>query len=75
MMNKRVKIIIDCREDADASGMYGYYVGDFKPPNFSFENPKIILDNGETIWGIECWWEFVDDVIGSPFDCEFDNLI
>jgi len=19
-------------------------------------NPKILLDNGETVWGAECWW-------------------
>jgi hypothetical protein len=19
-------------------------------------NPKIVLDNGETVWGCECWW-------------------
>ena len=23
---------------------------------FSFNNPKIVLDNGEIIFGIDCWW-------------------
>ena len=23
---------------------------------FSFNNPKIVLDDGEIIFGIDCWW-------------------
>jgi len=41
---------------------HGVYAGDFKLPptvggfNFGQENPRIDLDNGETVWGCECWW-------------------
>lgn len=47
---------------------YGTYQGDSTPPpeveflglsvadRWRKTNPKIILDNGETIWGCECWW-------------------
>lgn len=59
--NFRVKIIEDCRENGYAKGMLGNYLGDFIYPNNNFENPKILLDNGDIIWGIECWWEKYDD--------------
>ena len=41
---------------------YGVYEGDFKLPpeaggfNFGQENPRIKLDNGDIVWGCECWW-------------------
>lgn len=22
-----------------------------------FKNPQILLDNGDIVWGCECWWE------------------
>lgn len=44
--------------------MYGYgvYEGDFVPPketggfNIGIENPRIKLDNGDVVYGCECWW-------------------
>ena len=53
----------------DEVQMYGYgvYVGEEKPevpvmgipieklpPGLT--NPKIVLDNGDIVWGCECWW-------------------
>lgn len=47
---------------------YGTYEGDVIPDTDDIKfmgcslkeikvtNPKIILDNGSTIWGCECWW-------------------
>jgi len=42
---------------------YGVYVDDEVPPpdinpalNVGIPNPKIVLDNGEVVWGMECWW-------------------
>lgn len=47
---------------------YGVYVGDEIPPNTGpnsmtawmeedrVPNPKIQLDNGDVVWGCECWW-------------------
>jgi len=38
------------------------YAGDFDLPpnvggfNFGQKNPRIDLDNGQTVWGCECWW-------------------
>lgn len=41
---------------------YGVYEGDFVPPkeiggfNLGFPNPRLKLDNGDVVWGCECWW-------------------
>ena len=46
---------------------YGVYVGDEVPPEEAggfggivraagHTNPKILLDNGDVVWGCECWW-------------------
>lgn len=38
---------------------YGTYQGDEIPPEdigFGVPNPKIVLDNGQVIWGCQCWW-------------------
>lgn len=41
----------------------GTYQGDTEIPpkeaggfNIGAPNPKIVLDNGDTVWGCECWW-------------------
>lgn len=36
---------------------YGVYDGDLSGgPLGDFPNPRITLDNGEVIWGCQCWW-------------------
>lgn len=42
---------------------YGVYEGDETPPpeinptlNNGRPNPKLVLDNGKVVWGMECWW-------------------
>lgn len=43
---------------------FGTYEGDFTPPGWArtglgevkYENPRIRLDDGKTVWGFECWW-------------------
>jgi hypothetical protein len=40
----------------------GTYQGEHIPPedvggfNMGFPNPKLVLDNGDVVWGCECWW-------------------
>lgn len=40
----------------------GVYQGDHVPPkdiggfNMGLPNPKLQLDNGDVVWGCECWW-------------------
>jgi hypothetical protein len=56
----------------NAQGMkllgYGTYQGEEIPPKgipggmgdmlheAGVENPKILLDNGDVVWGCQCWW-------------------
>lgn len=35
---------------------YGVYEGDFNYPGYNLLNPRIKLDNGDVVWGLECWW-------------------
>lgn len=42
---------------------YGTYQGDQERPpegiggfNIGLPGPKIVLDNGDVVWGCECWW-------------------
>lgn len=52
---------------------YGEYMGDSIPTRGFFgdagiENPTIRLDNGQVVYGFECWWsseEKVKEMIGS----------
>ena len=55
---------------------YGTYTGGEVPPKevdeflseLELENPKIELDNGNIVWGCQCWWgseEKVKQMIGN----------
>lgn len=66
-MSKRVYALLDGDQEQLRLIGFGQYVGDFIPegavgPMARFaaeqgiENPKIVLDNGEVVWGCECWW-------------------
>jgi len=43
---------------------YGTYDGEHVPPpdvcpdrhELKITNPRITLDSGETVWGMQCWW-------------------
>lgn len=64
----RVGAVASMEEDVAEIFGYGIYEGDFKidnPDICSFGirmasldviNPRILLDNGSTVWGCECWW-------------------
>lgn len=49
---------------------YGVYEGDEIPSkeenellhNLKLHNPKILLDNGLTVWGFQCWWGPEDEI-------------
>lgn len=52
---------------------YGVYVGDEVPPtgflhDAGAKNPKLQLDNGNVVWGYQCWWGSegkVKEIIGG----------
>ena len=59
----------------DTVWLYGYgrYMGEEIPPmevrlfgsTLKAPNPKIMLDDGKTVWGCECWWGEEDMVRNS----------
>ena len=58
------------KADKETVYMYGFgtYVGDEVSPEFPVPNPKIQLDNGEVVWGYQCWWgpeEKVNEMIAG----------
>lgn len=61
-IGEHVLIIEDCRRDAQeiATGQTGIYEGHYDletgQPDAIFGNPRIRLQDGSVIWGIECWW-------------------
>lgn len=66
----KVRITEDCRdfeetgisrEICSKTGHIGTYVGDIDFSNIGFPTPKIMFDDGDVIYGIECWWEVVED--------------
>ena len=78
--NKRVGAV--CSMDKKVLRLFGYgvYEGDFVPENddvklmglplskMGLENPRIKLDNGDIVWGCECWWGEEDIVKGLEKD-------
>lgn len=72
-MSKRVGAINDVSDSQVEFFGFGNYVGDFVPTEavgwladiakeVGRKNPKIELDNGEFVYGCECWWGGEDAV-------------
>lgn len=74
-------IIEDYRPGGHATGMRGAFVKwshyDHKWPDgntSSLPTAEILLYNGETIWGYECWWTIVDYVAGSLTQAQIEEI-
>lgn len=60
----RVGAILSADEKTVKLLGYGVYLDDEVPPPsvdeslhlIGITNPKIALDNGNTVWGCQCWW-------------------
>jgi hypothetical protein len=63
----RVGALLSAKGDTVKLLGYGVYVGDEVPDEEAgglgamvreagVKNPKILLDNGQVVWGCECWW-------------------
>lgn len=72
---KRVGAILSANEEEVQLLGYGEYVGDEVPPasddpeslmtmlnQLNVPNPKIVLDNGNVVWGCECYWGSEDKI-------------
>lgn len=72
-MGMRVGAVLSADENIVKFLGYGTYAGEEIPPDgflhdIGVSNPKIILDNGDVVWGHQCWWgdeEKVKRVIGE----------
>lgn len=78
-MNKigdRVGAVLSANQEEVRFLGYGVYEGDLIPSKEEnsflnksvIKNPKLILDNGNTVWGFQCWWgpeEKVKEMIGN----------
>jgi hypothetical protein len=64
---------------------YGVYDGRFKPDVMcmgippeelpeGLKNPRITLDNGEIVWGCQCWWGDEEKVKSEIGDREIINV-
>lgn len=61
---KRVFAILNSTDTTIFLLGFGLYVGDeVPPPEVTFAgtpvrcpNPKIVLDNGQVVWGCQCWF-------------------
>ena len=67
VVKKRVTAVICTKGGKALIAGHGDYVGDVVPPPgvglmgielhaLGHKNPKIELDNGNVIWGCQCWW-------------------
>jgi hypothetical protein len=69
----RIGAIASSNKDEVRLFGYGVYEGDEVPPQdvvgpfgiMSRPNPKLKLDNGDVVWGCECWWGPEDKVKAS----------
>lgn len=61
-IGQRVGALISAKDGVVEFLGYGVYEGNFPLPkeargfNFGQENPRIKLDNGDIVYGCECWW-------------------
>jgi len=64
---------------------FGKYVGDEIPDadagglgplcrEAGCPNPKIVLDNGDVVWGCECWWGGEEEVRSRLFQARESGL-
>lgn len=73
LVGSRVIAILGADPDTMVLRMLGegVYVGNESPTSAAgwlaeaavqhgLSNPKIVLDNGDTVWGCECWWGDVE---------------
>ena len=72
-IGNRVGAIFSAHGDTIEIFGFGLFKGDTVPPKVSLgfgpmlhtsniDNPQILLDSGETVWGCECWWGSEDKI-------------
>jgi hypothetical protein len=68
IIGERIGALVSADGDVVKFLGYGTYAGYEVPPamgsrslttlmnQMGVENPKLVLDNGDVVWGCECWW-------------------
>jgi len=84
MNEVRVLAFICVENDVVHSLGEGNYVGDFViPEEIAVEMPaypkglpvpKIELDSGDVVWGCECWWGAIEQVMEKLCGYEFKDV-
>ena len=86
IIGSRVGAIAGKNEDKVDFFGFGVYEGDFKIENddvymmgiqmssLDVENPKIKLDNGDIVYGCECWWGPEDQIKQVLDGMEINNI-
>lgn len=73
----RVRIVEDCRDKKGlADGKLGKVVGyvEYGPELLHLNTPKIVLDDGDIIFGCECWWEEYSEKTAASLEESRKNL-
>lgn len=68
MKGNRVMAILNADDTFVNVLGYGEYLGEEIHPEYQFKTPKIVLDNGDIVWGCECWWGNVEEMEKRFFD-------
>ncbi len=55
-VGQRVGAVLSANKDEVQFLGYGVYDGMIDHPDHGFPNPRITLDSGDVVWGMECWW-------------------
>ena len=55
-VGERVGAILSANSEEVQLLGYGVYDGMFEHPEFEIPNPRITLDDGRVVWGVDCWW-------------------
>lgn len=62
LMGSRVGAVLSANDDVIEVIGYGVYEGSQMGSPLGLPNPRIKLDNGEIVWGCECWWGSEDEI-------------
>ena len=56
-IGERIGVIMYARDNVVSFAGYGVYMGRGVPPDADmWPTPELKMDNGDTLWGHQCWW-------------------
>ena len=86
-LGDRVIALADIKDNVAKIFGYGTYIGELIPDyegergtmsdtlkKLQIPNPTIELDNGDSVYGCECWWGAESDIKNKIKDCEIKTI-